>query len=315
MQNSRYNILRVLHNPNRALDIALKRVRALFWKHYVCKIRDPKIVVHSDYQLRFLEGREDEKDRINTDILASGIPLRDIDLKAAEFHKFVKDADYFHETKYEGYRNLYAHAIYNKIVQHYVSILLLDHTRISDYPLIYMDVGSEYSVGPDVYNKLFDWKFYRQDLSYKPGIHGVYIGGDAGNLPLPDESVHLITLHCAYEHFEGDSDVHLIKEAYRILKPKGRLVIVPLYLSDKDRIMTDPVVSVPAGIKFLDRIEVICIPRWWNRFGRLYSVQTLKNRVIDQWKNDRVWLVRFFNDKSLHKDCYISYGLVLEKNN
>lgn len=49
-----------------------------------------------------------------------------------------------------------------------------------------------------------------------------------------------MTLHCSLEHFEGEEDTAFIQEASRVLAKGGRLVIVPLYLSDQYFVVTQP---------------------------------------------------------------------------
>lgn len=307
----RYRVRRLWQNPRRTWEITRKRIRTLAWDRYARQIRDPKVIAQSGYHLRSPQERGEEGERIDASIRASGITHQDLALSLSAFQRYIGEADYWEE--HQEYVSLYENVIYEKMLEHYATLLLLEADRLPAHPLIYMDVGSEDSAAPSVYRQLSGWQVYRQDLAYQPGIHGEYIGGSASEIPLPDESIHLMALHCAYEHFEGDSDVGLVREAQRLLKPGGRLVIVPLYLSDRDRIMTDPVVSVPAGMQFPDGVEVICVPGWWNRFGRLYSVETLQHRVLSQWTCGRAWLVRFLNSRSLHAQCHLAYGLVLEK--
>ena len=56
-------------------------------------------------------------------------------------------------------------------------------------------------------------KLYRQDLVFPAGVHGDRIGGSAAELPLDASSVDAMTLHCSYEHFEGDADTGFIRIA------------------------------------------------------------------------------------------------------
>ncbi len=306
----KYKVLRTLKNPKRAYKILKRYLRLLFWNQYARQIRDPKVIVTSNYLSRYLESEKDIQKKIDGDILSHGIQYKEITFKQSDFENFIEKSDYLKE--YKPYRNFYSHALYEKILEHFAAVVLFEPDRITT-PIICIDIASERSVAPDIYRKLHGWQIYRQDLAYEKGIHREYIGGDASSLPLPEESVHLLTLHCSFEHFEGDSDIGLIREAQRLLKPGGRVVIVPLYLSEEDRILTDPVVSIPGGIKFPDNSEIVCIPYFWNRFARLYSIKTLKNRVLNQWSCGRHWIVHFVNSKSLHPQCHLTYGLVLEK--
>ena len=160
---------------------------------------------------------------------------------------------------------------------------------------------------------MFGWKVLRQDLAFPAGVYGEFIGSDAADIPLPDESIDLMALHCSFEHFEGESDVGFIDEAQRLLTKGGRLVILPLYLSDRDRILTDPIVSVPQNVGFPAGIEVVCVPRWWNRHGRHYSIPTLVKRVLSRWKVGKPTIVRFGIDEAGADGFLFRFGLLLDK--
>lgn len=65
-------------------------------------------------------------------------------------------------------------------------------------------------------------RFYRR-LPY-------YRQEDATNTSFGNASVRGASLQCAYEMFLGTDDTDLIVEAARILKPGGKMVILPLYM-------------------------------------------------------------------------------------
>jgi hypothetical protein len=53
---------------------------------------------------------------------------------------------------------------------------------------------------------------------------------DATNSRFTDASITGASLHCAYEMFMGEHDTQFIHEAARILKPGGKIIILPLYM-------------------------------------------------------------------------------------
>lgn len=67
------------------------------------------------------------------------------------------------------------------------------------------------------------------------GIHqtrpGWNIGRNAAAIPLPSASLDGMTLHCAFEHFEGNADSQFIRECARLLKSGGKAVILTLYVN------------------------------------------------------------------------------------
>ena len=109
---------------------------------------------------------------------------------------------------------------------------------------------------------MYGCKVYRQDLEFPEGIHGNVIGGDASNMPLEDESATKMALHCSFEHFEKNSDIEFIIEANRVLCKGGKLCIVPLYLSNKYVVQTDPSILPFGGIPFENDAILYCAKGW-----------------------------------------------------
>jgi len=57
-----------------------------------------------------------------------------------------------------------------------------------------------------------------------------YLVQNATCTTFADSSVKGMALHCAFEMFMRDDDIAFIREASRILLPKGKIIIVPLYM-------------------------------------------------------------------------------------
>lgn len=107
-----------------------------------------------------------------------------------------------------------------------------------------LDGASCLSLFPNYAAEVLGWTMIRQDMLYESGppevafprvtaegttdIH--FLAGDACALQLEDEVLDAITLHCSFEHFEGDGDRRLVAEAMRVLRPGGKLLIIPFYL-------------------------------------------------------------------------------------
>ncbi|MEW6741387.1 MAG: methyltransferase domain-containing protein [Planctomycetota bacterium] len=136
----------------------------------------------------------------------------------------------------------------------------------------FIDIASLTSPFPDHVRSTYRCTVLRQDLyHYPPGINGDRIGGDACNLPLPPACCTKLSLHCSYEHFEGDSDTRFILEAARVMKPGGRMFIGPLYLGPAYTIEYEDGVSVGACKK--PHAEGC-------RFARTYDIPRLVERVL-----------------------------------
>ena len=122
-----------------------------------------------------------------------------------------------YESDYKSYNGPLEHCFLEKSLEHYLSLLL-----ISPKPeMVGVDVGSCQSVLPSLGRRVYGVRYYEQDLEYTAGIKDDRIGSSADSIPLPDESVDFMTLHCTFEHFENNADTGFIKECARILKRGG----------------------------------------------------------------------------------------------
>lgn len=73
--------------------------------------------------------------------------------------------------------------------------------------------------------------------------------GDAFALPVPDASVDVVAQNCLFNIFEPDDLTRALKEAYRVLKPGGRLQ------------MSDPIAtrSIPAHLQQDEQLRAMCL--------------------------------------------------------
>ena len=73
--------------------------------------------------------------------------------------------------------------------------------------------------------------------------------GDAFNLPVDDASVDVVAQNCLFNIFEPEDLTRALKEAYRVLKPGGRLQM-------SDPIATSP---IPLHLQQDDRLRAMCL--------------------------------------------------------
>lgn len=73
--------------------------------------------------------------------------------------------------------------------------------------------------------------------------------GDAFNLPVPDASVDVVAQNCLFNIFEPADLQRALKEAYRVLKPRGRLIM-------SDPIATQP---IPPHLQRDERLRAMCL--------------------------------------------------------
>ncbi|MEH1967442.1 MULTISPECIES: arsenosugar biosynthesis arsenite methyltransferase ArsM [unclassified Nostoc] len=73
--------------------------------------------------------------------------------------------------------------------------------------------------------------------------------GDAFNLPVVDASVDIVAQNCLFNIFEPEDLTRALKEAYRVLKPGGRLQ------------MSDPIATrpIPAHLQEDERLRAMCL--------------------------------------------------------
>lgn len=174
-------------------------------------------------------------------------------------------------------------ASHKKLLEFYTSYCLLRPDRDS----VFMDVAG----GADGYlNTLNCSRRILQDLRIRGearkrlGIEVECIEGDAGAIPVPDESVDCISCHHSFEHFQGDSDINFIKEVQRILRNGGRCCIVPIFIGSVYAELTD---RISLGFKFdhcsvrvIDPTATLPGGRASGNYARVYDVAAFNRRVV-----------------------------------
>jgi SAM-dependent methyltransferase len=247
--------------------------------------------------------RRGEPDTAVIESQISALPVRraDYQVNVENYPRWVKAAHY-PRLAYLANRD-------EKFLEHQVSVDLLNVKA----PGLLVDVASCRSQFPNIMRRR-GFRVIAQDLSYPLGLHGDILGGDAAAMDLPEGSIDGVTLHCSFEHFEGDADTRFATNIGRLLKPGGRVVILPLYLHDRYVIETDPLIS--GGDVPVDRGATLAASfGYTNRFGRHYDAQALLSRVIQPAVEAAldVTIVRISGAKAVSPGCYLRYALLLER--
>lgn len=189
-----------------------------------------------------------------------------------------------------------------KMLEYYVSYKLLDFTA-SD---IYMDVAAQDCPFAFFVRDTFGCKVFRQDLYYlEEGIHGEDVGGDASSLPFQDSTISKMSLHNSFEHFEGDSDIAFIQEAQRVLRSKGKLCIVPLFIEAEYQVETDSGWVDEHGKKHLWGIGA--------QFSRFYDPEQFQKRVLNYCQEFEVEIFEVENAQEMDPSCYLKYFVIMSK--
>jgi predicted SAM-dependent methyltransferase len=179
---------------------------------------------------------------------------------------------------------------HRKLVEFFTSFTVLE-TRTED---IVMDAAGGY----DTYlTQLGCRTKYLQDIRISPELKArlgrtvEYIEGDAGDIPLGDESVDKVSCHHSFEHFQGDSDTSFVKEIQRLLKPQGKCCIVPIFVANHYIEVTN---ELNLDRKFDPRSSLIvdltaALPGGdqSGHYARVYDVRAFQERVLAQIDSTR----------------------------
>jgi len=232
-----------------------------------------------------------------------GIECRDLRLDRDLYARFVADAGYARRPEYSGSRQV------EKKLEHFALAVLLK-LRPDD---VYIDVASSDSPVPQIYEALYGCRAFAQDLLYPEGVQGNRIGGDASRMPVAANFASKLALHCAFEHFEEDSDVRFLREVERVLRPGGRCCILPLYIAEEYAIQTDPAIAGPEGVRFETDAILYRAAGWGQGHGRFYSPERLRSRLLAHLEGLTASVVHFVNEKEFDPQCYLKFALLLEK--
>ncbi|MCG3196760.1 MAG: hypothetical protein GHCLOJNM_01236 [bacterium] len=248
-------------------------------------------------------------DQLASQIVEAGAPVEDYRIDVEGYHTYLREANY--PRAYHGGGLVEGLNFPEKSLEHFVSAQVLELGPDD----IYMDVAADRSPFVDIVKRL--WKprqAYRQDLGYEEGVHGERIGGSAGSLPLPDNSITKAALHCSLEHFEGASDMEMFREMGRVLAPGGRLCVLPFYLAREYTIHTDPIHTLFFGrdVTF-DPEARIRYCRWTNRHSRHYDPARLRSRILANLGGLTPKVLRVRNFREVHRTCYLRFVGLFEK--
>lgn len=179
------------------------------------------------------------------------------------------------------YSDIFGDFLVEKVLEHYVSTILLDFSSED----IFIDIAASNSHYSS-YIQRKGYEAYKQDLIYPKGIRVneqspvPHVGGNAAELPFRDNYFTKMTLHCSIEHFEGYDDVRFMKEAARVIKPHGRICMLPLYFGETYHIVTDPKIfeKEKDSIIFEESVPTYFKAGFGNRHCRVYSVNEFKKK-------------------------------------
>jgi|WetSurMetagenome_2_1015567.scaffolds.fasta_scaffold253629_1 hypothetical protein len=275
------------------------------WDFYFGALRPPKVrgSVQFDDPALHQELVSQLKD--------NGVSVKEFQIDVDDYKAYMEKARYQDFSSYRIAGGGGAKNFVEKTLEHYVASKLLGFGKDD----VYIDVGSADSPVPEIYRKLYGCKTFRQDIMFPHGVRGGNIGGDACAMPLKDGFASKIGLHCAFEHFEGNSDVKFVREASRILQVGGKMVILPLYLFKAYAVQTNPAYMPRGGIPFERDAMLYCIRNKASRHQRFYDVPHFMSRIIRFSNAFETTIYAVVNQKDVDPSCYLSFAAVFEKKN
>ncbi len=279
-------------------DFLSYKVKSLVWNRYYQRLRNPKC--QSD-----IANFQVETTIVEKDLQKNGFDVKPFQIDKDDYYSYLNRAQY----QRFGYQNGgKASNFTEKSVQHYLAAKLLN--LISQD--VFIDIACANSPATIIYHELYGCEVYRQDIIFSKGIHGNVIGGNADEMPVPDGFATKMALHCSFEHFEQSSDIGFLEEANRVLRNKGKVCIVPLYLSSTYTIMTNPILA-PENFPFESDATLCCVKNWENRHGRFYDVHHLMTRIRDNLGSLTLTILVVENEKDINPSSRGKFIALLEK--
>lgn len=239
-------------------------------------------------------------------LAAAGVRVVPFAVDREGFDRYVRESGYPARGYWQGGRQ---RAAVEKYLEHFVSLDLLE---IAPGDVV-IDVASCTSPFPEIVADRYGCRVYRQDIVYPPGVEGDRIGGDACAMPVAEGFADKMVLHCSFEHFEGDRDGRFVREAARVLRPGGRLCILPLYFGREYAVMTDPDAWGEREPELDPEALTWLAEGYGELHGRLYDVPRFLDRVVAHLGDLELTVHRVDNAAEIDPGCYLRLAAVLVK--
>lgn len=261
---------------------------------------------------QYVGPTNNELDMIETEFRNQGIKILDYQPDAERFRDFASE-NWF-PPEYHG--GLHGGVWDEKLLEHWISSEKLGLTGYKPDD-IYLDVAAASSPWAKSLRDRMNLNAFAIDLSpigknYENLEY--YRIENAASTSFNDNSIKGLTLHCAYEMFQGDDDKKLIVEISRILQFGGKAIILPLYLHTHYCSYSTPE-YFNRGFSDEDAVEYIEADFYGIPSSRKYDVQTLQKRVLSVIEscglNYSISILR--NKTAFGKNIYCHFILEIEK--
>lgn len=260
---------------------------------------------------KYIGPNVSELAKIEGDFHAAGITVHDYEPRVEDFAAF-QAANYF---PFDYHGGIDGPVWDEKLLEHWIAA---ERLRLTSYQPedIYIDVAAGSSPWAKTLRDRFGISAFAIDLEVGPAYKDLpfYRMENATVTTFADASVNGASLQCAYEMFMGDDDTNLLKEFARILKPGGKVVIVPLYMDTHYCAYATPEYYGKGNSDVLAKEYVCCD---WNGIpsARFYDVNQLKKRVLDPIGKlgMKYQLLALRNKTELGKDIYCHFILEITR--
>jgi len=219
---------------------------------------------------------DQELQQIERRFADAGIKIIDFEPSVEAFHEFKESMILPAEYHAEDLSNVRD----EKLLEHWIAAEKLNLWDFSPND-VYVDVAACGSPWAKVLREKFNLRAFAIDLEIPDEFSDLdfYREEDATRTQFADSSVKGISLQCAFEMFMQDDDRNLISECSRILKPGGKVIILPLYMHTHYCAYSTPEYfgkghSDPAAEEY---VRTDC---WGVPSSRKYDVGTLMERVL-----------------------------------
>lgn len=215
---------------------------------------------------------------VEKDLVELGVRVADYTPDADKFKAF-QAANYFPHDYHGGHTG----TVWDeKLLEHWVAAERLGLPEYTHQD-VYIDVAAGGSPWAKSLRDVFGMSAFAIDLSLEGSAYRdlpYYRIENATATSFGDASVKGASLQCAFEMFMGDDDTNFLKEFARILKPGGKILILPLYMHTHYSAYSSPT-YFGKGHSDLSAKEYIC--REWKGIpsARFYDASALKRRVLD----------------------------------
>lgn len=274
-------------------------------------VRQGRLLWRVKNEPRFKNPTSEELAQIEKEFMAADVTIYDYSPSLNAFTAF-QEAQYFPSDYHGGV----AVSVWDeKLLEHWVSA---ERLGLMDYhPAdIYVDLAAGSSPWAQVLRERLGISAFAIDLEVGAAYSGLnyYNEENATSTTFADESVSGASLQCAYEMFMRNDDTNLFKELARILKPGGKVVIVPLYMHTHYCAYASPEYYGKGNADLLAKEYVCCD---WSGIpsARFYDVIQLKKRVLNPIESlgMKYKLLALRNKADLGKGIYCHFILEITK--